>query len=135
MNKGDSIEKIKSECMIDGDLRLSQDKKFGYSYAELDNGLNDIMIVKNYLTNYIYKVKNGETLLEIMSRGFCVDGIHDVNEGDLIVLSRPKSIRYVVKPLESLDNISEKFGVSVSDVMNMNNLKTTKLFIGQILWI
>ena len=83
---------------------------------------------------YDYKVKPNESLLDIVSRGFKTDVV-SVSSGDEIILTKPKSIRYVVSPLETLQDIAFKFGVTTSDIIQNNDLKTEKLFVGQILWI
>lgn len=135
LNKGDSIEKAKHELSLTGEYNLSKDKIMGSNYIEINKGLDDVIIVKNYLPNYIYQVKKGETVMDILSRGFSLDGVQTVNDGDLVVISKPKSIRYVVKPLETLEDISKIFGVDKEIIIETNDLQTSKLFVGQILWI
>jgi LysM repeat protein len=73
--------------------------------------------------------------MDILSRGFSLGGVDSVSEGDLVLLSKPKSIRYVVKPLETIEDISKQYDISISEIIEFNNLKSTKLFIGQILWL
>jgi len=135
LNKGDSVEKVKHELNLTGEYSISHEKVFGYNYVETKKGIDDIVIVKNYLPNYIYKVKKNETIMDILSRGFMVTGVENISAGDTIVLSKPKSIRYVVKPLETLEEISRNFGIDKETIMSINDLKSNKLFIGQILWL
>lgn len=135
INKGDSIEKIKRELSVSDGIKASEDKILGFNYVEIEKGLDDVIVVNNYLTNYLYKVKKNENALDIMSRGFSLNIIREIEEGDLLILSKPRSIRYIVKPLENIDNIAKNFGVKKDDIIDMNNLKTEKLFVGQILWI
>ena len=73
--------------------------------------------------------------MDIMSKGYDVQGVSAVNTNDLIIISKPKSIRYIVKPLESLEEISNKFNIDKKIIMETNNLTSDRLFIGQILWI
>lgn len=135
LNKGDSVEKAKKELNLVGEFSISRDKVFNRNYINIHEGLDDVIVINNYLPYYLYKVKSGETVMDILSKGYDVQGVSSVNEGDLIVVSKPKSIRYVVKPLETLDEISMKFNIDKSFIMDTNNLSTDKLFIGQILWI
>lgn len=135
LNKGDSVEKAKFELSLVGEYVLEKDKILNNNYIEISSGLDDIVVIKNYLPKHVYQVKKGETIMDILSRGFSLDSVQSVFEGDKIIISRPKSIRYVVKPLETLDEISNAFGVDKATIMETNNLKTSKLFVGQILWI
>lgn len=132
LNKGDSIDKIKYEFGVEP--IYSNSKIFGYKYATLNKGHDDVSIVRNYLPIYEYKIKSNETIIDILSRGFKCDCV-DAKPNDLVILSKPKSIRYTVKPLETLSDISVKFGVSVQDIVKTNDLTCEKLFVGQILWI
>lgn len=134
LNRGDSLDKIKYEFKEASNIELAEDKIFGYKYATIDKGLDDVIIVYNYLPVYDYKVKPNESLLDIVSRGFKTDVV-SVSSGDEIILTKPKSIRYVVSPLETLQDIAFKFGITTSDIIQNNDLKTEKLFVGQILWI
>lgn len=132
LNKGDSIDKIKYELgVLSSESNL---KVFGYKYATLKNGNDDVTIVKNYLPVFEYKLRENETMIDILSRGFKCDSLN-AKPNDLVILSKPKSIRYAVKPLETLSDISQKFGVSMLDIMKSNDLTCEKLFVGQILWI
>ena len=82
-----------------------------------------------------YVVCGDDNYLDILARGFKIDSAKDVKSNDTIILSKPRSIRYVVSPLETLDEIALKFGVTKIDIMQNNSMKTEKLFVGQILWI
>ena len=134
MNKGDTLDKIKYELGVDN-ITISDEKVFGYKFAEIERGSDDVSIVKNYLPLFSYIVENDDNYLDILARGFKIDGAKEVNSGDTIILSKPRSIRYVVSPLETLDEIALKFGVTKINIMQNNSMKTEKLFVGQILWI
>ena len=114
---------------------MADKKVFDYNYVDLRDGTDDLMIVRNYLPYYEYRVKKNETLMDLLSIGYKVDNTRDLSEGDIVILSKPKSIRYVTKPLEKLSDISKKFGISEKYIMETNNLNGDKLFVGQILWI
>ena len=134
LNPGDTVSKVKFEypncCGVVG-LDTIENKK----YMILKDGSSDIRLIRNYLPMYLYKVKSGENTIDIFSRGFEILGGEAKKEGDILLIHKPKSIRYVVSPLETLDNIAEKYGVSKYDIMSGNNLVTDKLFVGQIIWI
>ena len=134
MNKGDTLDKIKYELGVDN-ITISDEKVFGYKFAEIERGSDDVSIVKNYLPLFSYIVDNDDNYLDILARGFKIDSAKEVNSGDTIILSKPRSIRYVVSPLETLDEIALKFGVTKINIMQNNSMKTEKLFVGQILWI
>ena len=135
LNKGDSIEKVKSELHLLGEYNISSDKILNKNYITIKDGVDDIILIKNYLPYFVYRVKENETLMDILSKGYDVHGIGSLNVNDIIVVSKPKSIRYIVGPLETLNSIAKKFGVDKDVIMVTNNLKTEKLFVGQILWI
>lgn len=44
-------------------------------------------------------------------------------------------IDYIVRPMDTLDNIAQMFGVKKENIIKENNLKSEKLFIGQKLRI
>ena len=134
MNKGDTIDKIKYELGVNN-INISDKKVFGYKFAEIEKGSDDISIVKNYLPLFSYVVGSDDNYLDILARGFKIDSAKEVTSNDTIILSKPRSIRYVVSPLETLDEIAMKFGVTKLDIMGNNAMKTEKLFVGQILWI
>ena len=135
LNHGDTVNKIKYEYKVNISIQKSEDKLFGYEYVDLDSGEDDVLIVRNYYPDYVYTVNNNDTIIDIMSRGFEVFGVNEITAGDKIILSKPQSVRYIVGPLETLKDISNKFGVAASNIIETNKLSTDKLFVGQILWI
>lgn len=52
-------------------------------------------------------------------------------EGDFYLISDINANTHIVKPMENLNAISKKYGVSEESIMCKNNLKTKALFIGQ----
>lgn len=134
LNNGDSLKKISVDLDAQ-DIKVADTKLFGYNFAITKDGMDDLTIVKNYLPMYVYKIKKEDNYLDILARGFKMEGGENISEGDIVVLKKPNSIRYVVSPLETLDDISFKFGLDKKDIMLNNNLHTDKLFVGQILWI
>lgn len=136
LNIGDTVDKVKYDCG-DGEYRWGDDKILEKKYMVLNSGSDDVTVIRNYSPLYMCRLKDSQTILDIMSRGFDLVGSQklDIETGDMLILSRPKSVRYVVSPLENLDGIAKKFGVDKSTIVATNNLKSDKLFVGQILWI
>lgn len=135
LNNGDNIDKVRYEYNIDKDLFVYENQQFGFRYTDIIQGSDDVSIVNNYLPYNEYVVKKDETIMDILSKGYKVQNIGDIKEGDVVIINKPKSIRYVTKPLEKLYEIAQKFGTTEKYIMDVNNLSSNKLFIGQILWL
>lgn len=131
---GDSIDRVRYEYG-DREYELSEDMVLNKRYITLERGTDDITIVRNYLPLFEYKISVDENMMDIMARGFDILNKEDCDIGDTLLLSKPKSIRYVVSPLENLEDIAKRFGVNKGTIISSNNLRTDKLFVGQILWI
>lgn len=95
-----------------------------------------------------YTVKSGDTLYGIASKyGVSVEDIKRLNglSNNLLQIgqkltipsgsSSPSTTTYTVKKGDNLYNIAQKYNVSVSSIMNANNLSSTLLQIGQVLKI
>lgn len=102
----------------------------------------EIKIIKN--KNFIYRVKEGETLLDISNKFKILESklMEDNSltsktllKGDLLYISCQNALIYVVKPLENLTTIANKLNVTKESIIEKNNLKSTNLFIGQKLVI
>ena len=135
LNKGDSVDKIKYEYNMNSSMVVLENENYNFRYVEINKGIDDISIVRNYLPYYEYVIKPGDTIMDIMSRGFKVHSLNSIETGDMVILNKPKSIRYVARPLEKMADIAKKFGITEEYLMNVNNITTNKLFVGQILWI
>ena len=98
-------------------------------------------------SNY-YTVKSGDSLWSISRKfGVTVNELKKVNNlssnllsiGQNLIIPGKKnntsSNEYVVKSGDSLYSISRKYGVSVDELMSVNNLKSTVLSVGQVLKI
>ena len=94
----------------------------------------------------IYTVKKGDTLYDIAEK-YNVS-INDIKEKNNLksnmlkigqVLEIPNSstgeVNYIVQNGDNLNTIANKYGVTVSDIKKLNNLKTNTLQIGQVLKI
>lgn len=108
----------------------------------LVSGTGDINSSSDYNT---YIVKSGDTLWTIANKnGISVDKLKDINNlnTNLLTIGQklllPKSTSgsgktYVVKNGDNLYKIAQNNGTTVTEIINLNNLPTTNLSIGQIL--
>lgn len=115
---------------------LSINQKLLVSGTALDNSNVD------YDT---YVVKSGDSLWSIASKfNTTVDKLKSVNNlssnllsiGQKLLIPKSESTnnkQYVVKSGDTLYKIAQSNGTTVTDIINLNNLPTTNLSIGQIL--
>lgn len=59
----------------------------------------------------------------------------DFYEGEVVKILRNSGLTHIVKPAETLNSIANTYQVNASDIISLNNLKTSRLFIGQKLII
>lgn len=147
-----------------GDSLWSIAKKYGLTvdeikrYNNLDSNLLSIgqvlnVVKSNDVSSDVYVVKKGDTLYSIANR-------YGVNVNDLILYNNLSSDSlsigdeiiipigqmsnenimgdydtYIVQPLDTLYGISNKFGVSIDEVRNINNLSSDILTVGQMLLV
>ena len=55
--------------------------------------------------------------------------------GDFAIIKRKVGVRYIVSPMETIEDIASKHSISADSIIEKNNLKSKKLFIGQSLWV
>ena len=91
---------------------------------------------------FYYRVQNGDDFFNICSRfNTSKDNIIrnnnglDLYVGEWIIIKENKFKTHIVKPTEKLIDIATKYNVNNEKLKNDNNLKTEKLFIGQMLKI
>ena len=112
---------------------IKSDKNYGFNYYVIDDGPDDVVEVLNYNVPIMYKVKDNDSVLDLMAQGYNV--YLDISSGDIIILQKDNSFKHIVKPLETIIDIANKYKVSVNDIKLNNNLLSDKLYIGQILKI
>ena len=93
--------------------------KFDYYQVTINDNLNTISKKFNVTPNKV--VRNNTNV--------------DFYEGEVVKIIYDDSNIYIVKPLETLSTIAEKYNTSVEELVKLNNLKSTRLFIGQHLTI
>ncbi len=91
---------------------------------------------------FYYKILPNETLKELCQKfNSSTDNILRNNSnlnlyaGEWVKVDVNNFLTYVVKPMETLTDVAKKFDVGKEKLMQDNNLKTDKLFIGQNLKI
>lgn len=89
-------------------------KKFMYRVRENDN-INTICTRFN--TSRANILRNNEDI--------------DLYAGEMIEIEVNDYLTHIVKPTETVNVISEKYGVSVNKLIHDNNLESTRLYIGQ----
>lgn len=98
------------------------------------NGYDDgIYIIENYNKPFIFKVEN-QTKQQLSAMGYEISD-SEIEQEDIVLLSAKKGKKHIVRPLEKLDDIANFYAIPKTEIVNRNNLKTEKLYIGQILWI
>ena len=142
-----------------GDTLYGIGKQFGVTVEEikLANDLtNNILIVGQVLriptveTTALYVVKRGDTLYSIASKyGVSVSSLVEINDLKSNTLSIGQQLRipingdntssnyviYTVKVGDNLYSIAKRYGVTVNEIMRLNNLTSNLLAIGQKLKI
>lgn len=161
INDGTNVDNVNENYYIvkSGDTLYSIAKKYGLTVDELKKmnnlssntlSINQKLLVGNDIStddNYdVYVVKSGDTLWGIASKyNTSVDKIKDINNLNSNNLSIGQKLlvpgnnlgtkKYIVKSGDTLYKIAQNNGTTVTDLINLNNLKTTNLSIGQVLYI
>lgn len=161
INYGTDVDNVNENYYVvkSGDTLYSIAKKYGLTVDELKKmnnlssntlSINQKLLVGNDMStddNYdVYVVKSGDTLWGIASKyNTSVDKIKDINNLNSNNLSIGQKLlvsgnnlgtkKYIVKSGDTLYKIAQNNGTTVTDLINLNNLKTTNLSIGQVLYI
>ena len=93
------------------------DEMIGH-YKVIENGMDDIVIIKNYEYREIKEVET------------CILG---VKSHKYVIKKNTNADKYIVKPLDTLEAIANKYNMSKDELIKKNDLVSDKVFIGQIL--
>ena len=155
---GYSVEEENVYTVKSGDTLWSVAKKFGISVDELKkvNNLtsNSLSIgqklvipsEKETTNKNVYTVQSGDTLYSIAKKyDVSVDAIKEANNlpnntltiGQILIIPTEETdyILYTVVAGDSLYAIARKYGLTMQELMEFNNLGSTLLSIGQVLKI
>ena len=150
---GDNYYTVKS-----GDSLWSISKKLGVTVNELKEANNltsntlkigQVLKIpsKEIIEDDVYIVKSGDSLYKIaQNNNTTVDELKRLNNltsntltiGQVLKLPKKEMTEedtYIVKSGDSLYKIANKYNISVSELMDFNNLTNTNLSIGQVLKI
>lgn len=150
VKKGDSLYSIANKYNV----TVNDLKKANNLTSNLLN-IGDVLSipVKNVdesvtVTESTYKVQKGDSLYSIANKfGTTVDNLKSLNNlssnllsiGQILIISEEKipsninEVTYVVKRGDSLYSIANKYGITVNELKNLNNLTGNLLSIGQVL--
>ena len=105
-------------------LNKGEHKNFVY-VPNVQSGVN---VLCNFDKDILVKVGLSDNIEELKKK---YNVKEELEVGDMFIVSSQE--KYIVKPLDTIDKIANKFGVSIEYLINKNNLKTTKVFVGQVL--
>jgi len=93
----------------------------------------DAIVLNEYESDEVVYVDDGN-IGTLKRDGYILDGI-DIRQGHTYVLHRKNCILHAVRPMQTLREIASMYTKSPETIMQDNDLKTSKLYIGQILVI
>ena len=109
---------------------LKKDKLEGKDCVYVKSDNSGVHVLKNYPKDVEVIVDKYDNI-DDLRREYNIKG--DIEVGDVYIVH--SSEKYIVKPLDTMDKIVANLGVNKEYIVQKNNLKTEKLFVGQILLI
>lgn len=107
------------ELLATEEIGSIYDEELGH-YKILKEGLDDIIVVKNCKYKVIKQVD--VSILGDTSKKYVIETLTN-------------SEKHIVKPLDTVYSIAKQYNKTMEEIIKKNNLKTDKLFIGQIIEI
>lgn len=89
-----------------------------------------IFLIENHKKDFLYHIQNGDSI-ESLKKQFGDRNFGYVYEGKSVYIPETFATYYVVRPLDTLTKICQKYQISMQEIVTLNHLKTTKLFVGQ----
>lgn len=140
IEKGDTLESIalKYGCNIYELMKvndLTSENLSKLTTLIIPQNKTDFAVIKNLDREILVEVdeSNINDIMELTKTQSFIsscNNIKNLQAGDKIIFTKPKNY-YVVKPLQSLASVAKILGVSEEVLIEKNNLKSNKLFIGQ----
>ena len=94
----------------------------------------------NTFNNVLVQVQKGDTIQSIAQNyNTDINSILrnnpsiDLYEGEVVKIVRNTKKIHVVKPIETLNSIAMKYNTTTDKLIKINNLKSTRLFVGQMI--
>lgn len=139
---GDSLEKIalNYNCSVDEIVKINDLSSYNISHLdliEIPENKSDFIVIKNENKEFLLEVNNQilPTIKEFLKDKVVIAssniGASEYEFGDKIIFKKVEGKTYTTKPLDTIKTIAKKFGVTQEQIIKNNNLKTSKLFIGQ----
>ena len=119
-------KKMKNEGKnIVDDLYLGKD-----AIVESLGCADGVYYIKNFPKDIQYIIKGEQDRQKLIDLGFKFDE-KELYPNNIFIKEKEKSIVYIVKPLDTLDKICEKFNLEKEEIVKINALKCENLFVGQ----
>lgn len=93
-----------------------------------------VYYVKNFPKDLFIRIGENVSCDGLKSLGIKINQ-DDFFENNIIIKKKDLIKPYVVKPLDTINSICNKFQINKEDLIRCNNLKTDTLFIGQKLYL
>ena len=133
VNRGDNIKKLNHIMNVSKSAVIEKERLLNNQYILLEKGEDDITIVRNYNPYHLINNKQKLSGIDVYTMGY--ESIQGDCREDISVIRRIEGVRYIVKPMEKIDEIATRLGVDKQVIIDNNHLKTEKLFVGQVLVI
>jgi LysM repeat protein len=98
-----------------------------------------VTILEKNLSNVFYHVYKGDNLesiakklnttINIIKQSNPLSDLDNLEEGDILFISKCFKYVYITKPLDSLESIAKNFNVSVQYIKEVNNIEN--IFVGE----
>lgn len=95
----------------------------------------------NQTKSVFYEVKCNQSIDEIATQlrvpkdYITKNNSGQIYEGKVLFIPQTNLKSHVVKPFETIETISKKYGITVEEIMSKNSLKSNYIFIGQKLYL
>lgn len=96
--------------------------------------MEGMIFLENYLEKELFMVEDDQSKNDFAKKinvnaNNIVSDNEQLEKGDIVLVNYKKSFIYIVKPIDTLESISKKFGKSVEEIKRKNNIRA--IFIGQ----
>ena len=102
-------------------MKIEQYKNKTFEYVQIKQGQNLSTIMQQYSIPANAIIRNNANI--------------DFYEGEVVKIIHKSNRCHIVKPMENLSTIAKKYNTSIEQLIKINNLKSSRLFIGQNLII
>lgn len=127
----DSLEKVALFYKKNkNDIVLSENKFDGYPFFIIENGSDDVLLILNDNKKFCCKLSDNSQFEKIKDN-YEVIASTGTKKGDYLLLKKSQNFIHIVKPKETIEELAEKYKTSIKEIVEINDLKTNKLFIGQ----